>query len=385
MSAPALDRTDLLERCDAVVAELADLAAGNDARAEIDPRSLALVHGAGLLTATVSRTHGGPGLGHHGVHELLRRLGRADPAVALVVAMTLALHQQEARAPRLDPAFYGRILAESRERPTLLNALQVEPALGTPSRGGRPATTAVREGDGWRLTGHKIYSTGAPHLRWMLVLATTDEPRPRVGTFAVDASAPGIEIRPTWSSLGMRATRSDDVVFTGTPVAGSAVSGLAPADDRPKAHPGPGTGIPSIYLGVAEAARTWLVRFVRERVPTNLGHPLAELPRIQDAIGEITVALTGARELLSALAAQADAGREIPRDTAWSAKTLATRAAIGAVEKAVALIGNPGLSGTNPLERHLRDVLAARVHFPQEDTVVATLGREAVANRDDHS
>jgi alkylation response protein AidB-like acyl-CoA dehydrogenase len=56
----------------------------------------------------------------------------------------------------------------------------------------------------------------------------------------------------------------------------------------------------------------------------------------------------------------------------------ATRAAIGSVEQAVALVGNNGLTRDNPLQRHYRDVLCARVHTPQDDSIVATAGRAAL-------
>ncbi len=61
------------------------------------------------------------------------------------------------------------------------------------------------------------------------------------------------------------------------------------------------------------------------------------------------------------------------------AKLIGTRAAIGAVEQAVALVGNNALTRKNPLERHYRDVLCARVHTPQDDTILTTAGRAALA------
>ena len=45
------------------------------------------------------------------------------------------------------------------------------------------------------------------------------------------------------------------------------------------------------------------------------------------------------------------------------------------VVRAVALIGNAGLSRRNPLERHLRDVLCGRIHTPQDDVVLTSAGR----------
>jgi alkylation response protein AidB-like acyl-CoA dehydrogenase len=45
------------------------------------------------------------------------------------------------------------------------------------------------------------------------------------------------------------------------------------------------------------------------------------------------------------------------------------------VQTALRLLGNPGLSQDNPLERHFRDIQSAAVHAPQEDTALITIGR----------
>ena len=247
--------------------------------------------------------------------------------------------------------------------------LRVEPELGTPARGGLPATTARLHGEGWSLTGRKIFSTGAEGLRWMAVWARTDETPARVGSFLVRADAPGIGVERTWDHLGLRASRSDDVIFTGTPVAPGATTGLA--------EPAPGAsapatflawnalGLTALYLGVADAARDWLAGFLAERTPAALGRPLATLPRFQAAVGEIEAALAAAGDLVDALAQRVDAGQPDAIARAGIAKLTGTRAAIGAVEQAVALVGNNGLTRRNPLERHYRDVLCARVHTPR--------------------
>ena len=47
----------------------------------------------------------------------------------------------------------------------------------------------------------------------MQVRARTDEPLPRVGSFLVRSGSPGISIERTWDHLGLRASRSDDVIF----------------------------------------------------------------------------------------------------------------------------------------------------------------------------
>ncbi|RKE23681.1 acyl-CoA dehydrogenase family protein [Streptomyces sp. TLI_171] len=371
------------DRLPEVTAALAACAAAHDRDAELPLRDFELVHGAGLLTATVAARHGGPQAGLADTVQILRALGKGDPAVALVTAMTLFTHAAEARTPSWPAGPLADLLAESARRPVLVNSLRVEPELGSPVRGGLPATTARRTaGGGWRLTGRKIYSTGAYLLDWLLVWAATDEDRPRVGSFLVRAGSPGVAVEPVWDHLGLRASRSDDVLFTDVPVPEDHVAGLSlPGADRgrdPVAGAWNSLGLAGLYLGVADAARDWLLGFLHERTPSALGAPLASLARFQSAVGEVEVTLAGADRLVAALAAAVDAGEPGAADEAGGAKVLATRAAIDAVQQAVALVGNHGLARRNPLERHLRDVLCARVHTPQDDSVLLTAGRTAL-------
>ena len=55
-----------------------------------------------------------------------------------------------------------------------------------------------------------------------------------------------------------------------------------------------------------------------------------------------------------------------------------TANAIRAVEIALQLSGNHGLSRQNPLERHHRDVLCARIHTPQNDAILVASGKAAL-------
>ncbi|GLW64068.1 hypothetical protein Arub01_23120 [Actinomadura rubrobrunea] len=272
-----------------------------------------------------------------------------------------------------------RVRRSSLDGVALINALRVEPDLGTPARGGLPATTAARDGDGWTLRGRKIYSTGAPGLSWLLVWARTDDPEPAVGSFLVPSRVPGVRVERTWDHLGMRATRSDDVVLDGVRVPADHAVDVEPASARP---PRPGGAFPAwnallisaVYDGVARAARDWLVGYLNERTPANLGRPLAALPRFQAAVGRIEALLAANRALLAAAARD-----EHDADGAALAKHTVTGNAVRSVEIGLSLIGNPGLSRRNPIERHYRDVLCARIHTPQDDTVLTGAGAAALA------
>jgi alkylation response protein AidB-like acyl-CoA dehydrogenase len=295
--------------------------------------------------------------------------------------MTLFAHAMQSREPDWPEPLYAEVVAEAAERPVLINMLRVEPELGTPARGGLPATIARRMDGGWSLTGRKIFSTGAEGLTWMVVWARTDDEPAKVGGFLVRADSPGITIERTWDHLGLRASRSDDVIFSGTPVRQGATTGLsepAPGHGSAEFMVWNALGLTALYLGVAGAARDWLIQFLNERTPTALGRPLATLPRFQTAVGEIDTSLIAAGDLLTGLAERADTGDTVPVAHATAAKLIGTRAAISAVDQAIALIGNNALTKRNPLERYHRDVLCARVHTPQDDSITMPAGRSAL-------
>jgi alkylation response protein AidB-like acyl-CoA dehydrogenase len=136
--------------------------------------------------------------------------------------------------------------------------------------------------------------------------------------------------------------------------------------------------IGTLYDSVARNARDWFIKFVSERKPSNLGAPLATLPRFQEAIGELESLLFVNQALLDRTTF-ANGASITPIDSNL-VKLLVTNNAIKVTEKALSLVGNPALSRANPLERHYRDTLCGRVHSPQEDTILAGAGKFAIAS-----
>ncbi len=365
------------------LAAIAGHAAAVDRDAAFPFASLALLRDAGLLGLTVPRQFGGGGAGLAESVELIRSVGSACASTALILSMQLIHARSAADNPSWPPAIRGQVL-QAAAQGALLNALRVEPALGTPARGGMPDTVARRTASGWAVTGRKIYSTGSPGLRWGLVFARTDEAEPRTGLFLVPMDAPGVAIIPTWDQLGLRGSGSHDVVFDAVAIPDSHAVDLR----QPAAwgRPDPvyaawiGLTIAALYTGVAEAARGWLLGFLHDRVPANLGASLATLPRMQEAVGAIEAKLLTNRRLVDAAAAAVDRGDPPSAVETGLIKTVACENAIAAVQDAMALAGNHALARTNPIERHLRDVLCARIHSPQPDAAYAAAGRAALAS-----
>ncbi|UUU36120.1 acyl-CoA/acyl-ACP dehydrogenase [Streptomyces sp. CA-210063] len=366
-----------------VIDRLAELAPVYDRSGDFPAESLQVVHEAGLLTATVGERYGGRGAGVEETARILHALGRGDPSVALISAMTLVAHARQAAQPHWPEELYARILKESEEGPVLINHARVEPELGSPARGGLPATRARRTADGWAISGTKRFVTGAEGLGWFLVWATTEEAEPRVGTFLVAGGSPGIEIAGDWDQLGLRASGSHDVTFRAVQVPYEQVIGLTPygpaAEQDNRAGAAIHLPLAALYLGVARAAQAFFHAFAHERVPARLGHAVARTERFRTTAGEIELLLTAAEELVFGGAAKVDAGdSSYTPEQALGARALADRHGVRAVELAVRLLGNPGLARGNPLERHFRDIQCAPVHAPQADIALLAIGAKAL-------
>jgi len=363
---------------------LAEAAPEADRTGQFPWTGIRAVYESGLLESTVAVRYGGAGANLADTAHILAALGRGDPSVALISAMTIFNHLGQAGKNHWPEDLYIRLLAEGKQRPLLLNAARVEPELGSPARGGLPATRARRTANGWSITGRKRFVTGAHGLTHFLVWAHTDETPTRVGTFVVPNGLPGIRVIENWSSLGMRATGSHDVEYTDVEIPAEDVLDLTDAtvaqqDNR--AHAALTLALTALYLGVAEAAQAAFIRFAHERVPTNLGHPIARTERFVTLSGEIDLLVSGARQIIfGALeAGQTDAEKFI------RARLIAGRQLREAVQIAVRGIGNPGLSADLGLERHFRDIQSVLVHAPQEDVSISILGRAAFDrwNRDE--
>jgi alkylation response protein AidB-like acyl-CoA dehydrogenase len=356
---------------------------GHDREASFPFENFEALREAGLLNLTIPVELGGLARGLTTVCRVVEAIGRGDASTALVLSMHYLGHATLARERRWPQALYERVCRESVEGLALIGPLRVEPELGTPARGGIPATTAEQCDDGWRLSGHKIDATGSPIIRYFVTWARTAGDPPDLGRFLVPRETPGVRLIETWDHMGMRASGSHDIVLEDVRLPHEYAVDLRPqaawagGQDRSTAGWNE-LVISALYHGVATAARDWLTRYLQERTPSNLGAPLASLPRFQTAVGEIQALLYASDRLIYTCTADIDGGRSEAGRQAPLIKYHATTNAIRAVDIMLSLTGNPGLMRRNPLERHHRDVLCSRIHTPQDDTILLNAGKAAL-------
>jgi alkylation response protein AidB-like acyl-CoA dehydrogenase len=337
-----------------------------------------------LAAIIVPEEHGGRGAGLTSANRVVNAIARGEASTGLVLAQQYLFHGALRGNPDFPSALKDRIFRSAAEDGAFVNSLRVEPELGTPIRGGLPSTIARRTAKGWALSGRKIYATGVPVLSWNAIWARTEDVEPRVGPFLVPAGAAGFTIEKTWRHLGMRASGSHDVALDNVVIPFDNAGDLKTLEQviGPNASQTAWVAVlfSTVYDGAARAARDWFVKFLNERAPSNLGAPLASLPRMQQAVGEIDSALCASRILLSSIAERVDSGETPHPQESLYVKQNVTKNALDAVSKAMELSGNPGLAQANPLERHYRDVLCARVHSPQNDSIFLSGGRLALSD-----
>lgn len=236
--------------------------------------------------------------------------------------------------------------------------------------------TAEKVEGGYRISGRKIFSSGAPAGELLMTMAIYEDPTdgPTVLHFAVPLNAPGVKVQDTWRTLGMRGTGSHDTVLDDVFVPDAAIGVRRPAGrwSLPM-HVTAAQALPiiySVYVGVAEAARALALDVVAKK---------RDDPTIQRLVGEMENDLTAARLALGHMleSAQGPAGAETTGKVLIG-RTLVAHAVIKTVERAMEVAGGAGFYRRLGLERLFRDVQGARYHQVREPAQLLYAGRLAL-------
>jgi acyl-CoA dehydrogenase len=149
---------------------------------------------------------------------------------------------------------------------------------------------------GYRVTGRKIFCSGAPAGALMLTTAIHDQPGdgPTVLQFALPIAAKGVQIQDNWRTLGMRGTGSHDVTLEEVFVPEASVTLRRPSGAwHPFIHVVCMVALPvfnAVYIGVAEAARNLALEMAQRKRGDRL---------VQAAAGEMENELTAAQLALA--------------------------------------------------------------------------------------
>ena len=254
-------------------------------------------------------------------------------------------------------------------------------ALSEPDAGsdvGAIATTATRDGDGWRLDGVKTWISNAGLADFYVVFARTGEaPGSRgLSAFVVDATAAGLDAS---ERIDVSAPHPLGTVrLTGCRVGGDALVGA----------PGEGFRIAmatlDIFRSTVGAAALGFARraldeaTARARRRRVFGRALAEYQLTQAKLADMAVAVDASALLVYRAAWTKDVlGTRVTRESSM-AKLFATESAQRVVDAAVQMWGGLGVVRGVTVERLYREIRALRIYEGTSEVLQLVLGAEVL-------
>lgn len=322
--------------------------------------------GAGLWNPHLPPEWGGLGLGPLGMAMVSQELGPSAMASLALNCMAPDEGNMHLLLTAGSPAQrerYLRPLAEGRARSCFA---MTERVVGS-SDPTQLRTTAVRDGDGWRIDGEKWFITGARGAAFAMVLAKTEEdtsrhPRQRHTLFLVDGDNPGWKVTREIPVMGADAPGGhceillEDCRVGPESVIGSPGEGLALA----QARLGPARLAHAMrWIGVAQRALDIAVE--RAGAREDFGRRLNEHQGASFPLADSAIELHAARLMVLHAAWKLESGLDARREVSM-VKVAAAEMLGRVVDRAVQVCGALGYSADLPLERYYRDARAARIY-----------------------
>ncbi|MBQ1082434.1 MULTISPECIES: acyl-CoA dehydrogenase family protein [unclassified Nocardiopsis] len=365
--------------------ELATHAEENDRSGRLADRSIDVLREAAYFGLPVPRDFEGQGATVEECCAVQRRIGAADPALAIATSMHLFSvgvvvehwnrNHDEAWMLLEAIASQQRIVSNAFAEPGLAGALT------------RSNCVARRSGEDWILDGLKVPCSLAERSD-LLCLQMMDEQdgEDALMVALLATRSPGIRTERTWNTLGMRATESDSVRFEQCRF----------SDDLVFHRTEPGSQSDEVfaagiawfcvastasYLGVISAAVDESRAALQKSRITHLNASRAQLPSFQGALGDIMSLVLPMEWACAGLARQLGEKGTDPRaliPSALALKQQTAQLATTAVAMAAELVGVGSYSANGKVARLLRDAQAARYHPPTRFATRQLLGRWAL-------
>jgi alkylation response protein AidB-like acyl-CoA dehydrogenase len=367
---------------ESLVSDIADQATAADESGVLSTSVIELLRNAGYFGLPVPSQLDGGGASLLECAAIQRRLGRADPALAIAVNMHLFSVGMAVEHWMRNQDACGLLLSAIASQHRILASAFAEPGLGGALL--RSHVKATRKGRGYLVEGIKSPCSLAAHCDLVCLQMQADPIEPEGLMMAlIPSNLPGIRIERTWDSLGMRASGSDTLRIEQCFVPDELIfHRCEPGFDEDEVF---AAGLiwfcvttTATYLGVVNAAFDAALEELHSTVLPNDSSRRATLPSVQAALGE-SVSRTLALEASCAGVAeridrrQCDARSLLP--TAVAIKHVAVEICIRAVGDIAELIGGKSYARTGKLARLWRDVQAARFHPPNRLVARQLLGR----------
>jgi alkylation response protein AidB-like acyl-CoA dehydrogenase len=332
--------------------------------------------GLGLMSIEIPEAHGGGGASYMHAVLAIEAISRVDPAVAVLVDVQNTLVVSAIvrwGTPAIQATYLPRLASGS------IGAYALSEA-GSGSDAFALATRAVKAGDGWELSGRKLWISNAAEADLFIVFATIDPSAGYRGVtaFLVERGFPGFAVGGKEEKLGIRASSTCELLLDGCRVPAANVLG----------EPGKGykvaietlnegrIGIGAQMVGLAQGALDHAKAYTAER--KQFGKAVAEFQAVQHQLARAAMEVHAARLAVYEAARLREAGRPFLTEAAM-AKLLGSEVAERTASLAVNLFGGYGFVKDYPVEKLYRDAKIGQIYEGTSNLQLQTIAKQILA------
>jgi alkylation response protein AidB-like acyl-CoA dehydrogenase len=355
-----------------VEGEIRPRVAAMERAGKIDPELIPKYFELGMMGIQVPEKYGGGGGSLMMVTLAVEEISKVDAAAAIVVDVqnTLVLY------PLLA---YGTDEQRDRYLPRLCTDTVGAYALSEAGSGSDAfglATRAEKRGDGWILTGRKLWITNGAEAGVFIVFANVDPARGYKGitAFIVEKTFPGFSVGRKEDKMGIRASSTTELILDGVEVPACNVLGpLGTGYKIAMETLNEGRiGIGAQMIGNAEGALAAAVAYVKER--KQFGKSLSEFQGVQFQLAQVATELEAARLMVYNATRLKEGGHDIAKEAAM-AKLYASQVCERVTSLAVELFGGYGYTKDFPVEKFYRDAKIGKIYEGTSNMQLSTIAK----------
>ena len=336
----------------------AQVAEQNDIPTEL----IAKMAGLGLFGLSIPTSYGGLGLTMEEECLVALELGRASPAFRTVVGTNIGIGSQglimDGRADQ--KAYWLPRLASG---DVIASFALTEPDAG--SDAGSIRTSAVPDGDCYRLNGTKRFITNADKAGLFTVMARTDpdsQGSRGVSAFLVPAQTPGLTIGIPEKKMGQHGAHVCDVVLNNAEIPASALLGTEEGKgfvtamkvlERGRLH------ISAVCVGIADRLIDESARYAAQR--KQFGQAIGEFQLVQGMLADMKTEWYAGRSMVIDAARKKDLDATVATESSCC-KYFCSEMVGRVADRAVQIFGGAGYIADYGIERFYRDVRIFRLY-----------------------
>jgi alkylation response protein AidB-like acyl-CoA dehydrogenase len=330
----------------------------------------------GVMGIEIPESYGGAGASFFHAVLAVEALSRVDPSIGVLVDVqnTLVINAlvrwgnsdiKQRYLPKLSASTIGAYCLSEAGSGSDAFALQ---------------TRATESGDGFRISGRKLWITNGNEADLFIVFANVN---PEAGyrgitAFLVERGAPGFTVGKKEDKLGIRASSTCELLFEDCLV----------ARDRVLGEVGKGykvaietlnegrIGIGAQMIGLAQGALDHAINYTKER--KQFGKAIADFQGVQFQLARMAIDVESARLMVYNAARLRDAGLPFLHEAAMC-KILSSEVAERVASMAVNLYGGYGFVRDYPVEKLYRDAKIGQIYEGTSNMQLATIAKQLLS------